>query len=83
MFDHQQSVRRAQAVDLTSSDQAMPANSPTRVVYVATGGVLNVQLVDNPSVTVPYTVLSGSRHPLQVATFVRAGTTASGIVAEF
>jgi hypothetical protein len=83
MFDRQQSIRRAQAVDLSSTDQAMPANSPTRAVYIGTGGVLNVQLADNPTVTVSYTVLSGSRHPFQVATFIRASTTATGIVAEF
>ena len=83
MFDRQQSIREARAVVLTSTDDTMPANKPTRTVYVGTGGVLNVELVGNPGVTVSYTVVTGTRHQLQVSKFIRSATTASNIIAEF
>lgn len=83
MFDRQQSIREAVAVDVTSTDQLMPANKPTRAVYVAGSGVLVVELAGKPGTSVSYTVLAGSRHSLQVSKFVKTGTTATGIVAEF
>lgn len=83
MFDRQQSIREAAAVDLSSTDQEMPENKPTRAVYVAGAGVLSVELVGKKGTTVNYTVLAGSRHSLQVSKFIRSSTTATGIVAEF
>lgn len=83
MFDRQQSIREARAADITSTDDTLPNNSPTRAIYVGTAGVLNVELVGKPGTTVSYTVLSGSRHPLQVSKVIRSGTTASGIMLEF
>lgn len=83
MFDRQQSITRARAVDISSTDDTMPANSPTRAVFVGTGGVLNVELSGAPGVTVSYTVATGTRHPLSVSKFLRTSTTAALIIAEF
>lgn len=83
MFDRQQSIREAKAVDLSSNDDVMPQNKPTRSVYVGTGGVLIVELAGNPGASVTYNIPSGVSRPLQVSKFIRSGTTASGIVAEF
>lgn len=83
MFDRQQSIGEAQAVDLSSADAVMPVNKPTRSVYVGTGGVLIVELVNAPGVQVSYNIPSGVSRPLRVSRFVRSGTTALNIVAEF
>lgn len=83
MFDRQQSITRARAVDLSSTDDAMSANSPTRAVFVGTGGVLNVELSGAPGVAVSYTVASGTRHSISVSKFLKTSTTAALIVAEF
>ncbi len=83
MFDRQQSIRRARAVDISTTDDTMPPNSPTRTIYVGTGGTLIVELTDNQGTQVSYSVVSGSRHVLSVSKVVKTGTTASGIIAEF
>lgn len=83
MFDRQQSIRRVATVDISSTDYTLPTNSPSRAVYIGTGGTIVVQFVDEPGVSRTYTVLSGSRHPWQLSKVIRSGTTASGIVAEF
>ncbi len=83
MFDRQQSISRARAVDLSTTDDTMPSNSPTRSVFVGTGGVMIVELAGQPGVTTTYNVVSGTRHPIAVSKFIKTSTTASGIVAEF
>jgi hypothetical protein len=83
MFDRQQSIGEAQAVDLSSNDQPMQANRPTRSVYVGTGGTLIVELVNNPGTPVTYKIPSGVSRPLRVSKFIKIGTTAMDIVAEF
>jgi hypothetical protein len=83
MFDRQQSIREARAVDLSTSDDAMPANNPTRSVFVGVGGVLIVELAGKPGTSVSYTIATGTWRPLAVSKFIKIGTTASGIVAEF
>lgn len=84
MFDRQQSIGEAQAIDLTSSDQSMQPNRPTRSVYVGTGGDLVVELVLTPGVQTIYkNVPAGTWRPLRVAKFIKTGTTAGSIVAEF
>jgi hypothetical protein len=83
MFDRQQSIREAALVDLSSTDQTMPENKPTRAVFVGGSGNLIVELVGNKGVAITYAVVGGTRHNIQVSKFIRAGTTATGIVAEF
>lgn len=82
MFDRQQSIRRAVPVDVTSGDHQMAPNNPTRTVYVGTAGNLVVRLADDPTVSRTYKVAAGSRHPLQVTTFMQA-TSALDVMAEF
>ncbi|MBZ9975472.1 hypothetical protein [Mesorhizobium sp. BR-1-1-10] len=83
MFNRQQSITRARAVDLSSTDDTMPANSPTRAVFVGTGGTLIVELAGAPGVSVTYKVQSGTRQQISVSKFIKSGTTAADIVAEF
>ncbi|NEJ15520.1 hypothetical protein GR211_22135 [Rhizobium leguminosarum] len=83
MFDRQQSIREARAVDLSTSDDAMPTNSPTRSVFVGVGGTLVVELVGKPGVSVTYTIATGTSRPLAVSKFIKIGTSATGIIAEF
>lgn len=84
MFDRQQSIGEAQAVDLSSTDMTMQANRPTRSVFVGTGGTLVVELVQNQGVQVTYkNVPSGMWRPMRVSKFIKTGTTAADIVAEF
>ncbi|CUW85734.1 MULTISPECIES: spike base protein, RCAP_Rcc01079 family [Rhizobium/Agrobacterium group] len=84
MFDRQQSIREASPVDLSSADQSMPTNKPTRTVYCGSAGNLVVELVGNPGVSITYAVLAGTRHDIQVSKFIKTGTTATaGLIAEF
>lgn len=83
MFDRQQSIGEAQAVILTTTDMAMESNRPTRSVFVGTGGTLIVELAGNPGVPVTYKIPTGVSRPLRVSKFIRSGTTAADIVAEF
>lgn len=83
MFDRQRSIGEARAVDLSSTDDTMPVNKPTRSVFVGVGGNLVVELAENPGVAVTYTMVTGTSRPLKISKFIRAGTTATGIIAEF
>lgn len=77
MFDRQQSIRRAKAIDVSSTDQTL--TEPTRAVYITTAGNLIVILADD-SASVTYPVLANTRHELRIKTVVKSGTTAAGLL---
>ena len=83
MFDRQQSIGEARAVDISSTDDAMPTNKPTRAIYVGGAGNLVVELAGKPGTNITYAVAANSRHPLRVSKVIRTGTTATNIVVEF
>jgi len=78
MFDRQQSIRRARAWDISSTDDSF--TEPTRSIYVATSGNVILRFADNPNVDVTYAVAANTRHPLRAVRVVRTGTTATGIL---
>lgn len=78
MFDRQQSIRRARAWDISSTDDSF--TEPTRSIYVTGAGNMIVELADNPGVSVTYAVLANTRHPLRAKKIVKTSTTATGIL---
>jgi hypothetical protein len=83
MFDRQQSIVQARAVDISSTDDSFPTNMPTRAIYVGTTGNLVVEFAHNPGVSVTYNNIPVGRHVLRLSKVIRSGTTASNLVAEF
>jgi hypothetical protein len=79
--DRQRSIDQARAIDLTSTDATF--SSPTRSIYVGTGGDLIVELSGASGVQVTYKVLAGQRQVISASKVIKIGTTASNLVAEF
>ncbi len=83
MFDRQQPVIEARAVDISSTDDTFPANMPTRAIYVGGAGNLVVEFAHKPGTQVTYVVGAGSRHVVALSKVIKTGTTATGLIAEF
>lgn len=81
MFDREQSVNEAIAIDVSSTDQSF-SNAPLRSLYVGASGTVAVELYGRPGVSVSYTVFAGQRLPLRITTVYKSGTTATLMVGE-
>lgn len=83
VYDREQSIIEARAVDISSTDDTFPTNLPTRCIYVGTTGTLVVEFAHKPGVSVTYNNIPVGRHQMRLSKVIRSGTTASQLVAEF
>lgn len=75
-------ARSAVQVDISVTDFVMPDSFNGGGIYVGGSGTLVVEMKDaGPSETVPFVVPSGITLPIECRKVIKAGTTATDLVA--